>query len=219
MKTAIILGATGLVGRALVQQLLQDDRFARVVALVRRDAGIRHPKLSSHIVNFDGPEEWKHLVSGDVLLSTLGTTMKQAGSKEEQYKVDFTYQYEAAKASSTNGVESYVLVSSAGASPRSRIFYSRMKGELEEAINKLSFSRVSIIRPGLLSGHRSEQRTGEKLMIKVMNTLCRIPGLSGYEPIAVSIVARAMINAYFHQREQHRVQELREVFDLAEGKL
>jgi uncharacterized protein YbjT (DUF2867 family) len=156
------------------------------------------------------------LVRGDILFSTLGTTLKQAGSKEAQYRVDFTYQHDAAKAAAENGVGTYVLVSSAGASSKSFVFYSKMKGELEAAVRKLPFKRIGIIRPGLLSGHRTEHRSGEKLAITVLNVLHHLPGLGGQKPIDVSIVARAMINACFSQREKVRVYELKQVFALAE---
>jgi uncharacterized protein YbjT (DUF2867 family) len=217
VTTAIVLGATGLVGRSLVDQLIADDRFDRVVLLVRRDVNYTSNKVHAHVIDFDDPQTWRELVKGDVLFSTLGITMKQAGSKEAQYKVDFTYQYEAARAAAENGIESYVLISSAGASPKSFIFYSKMKGELEEAIRKLPFKRIAIIRPGLLSGNRTEHRAGEKLMIKALNVLHHLPGLGGQKPIDVSIVARAMINAYFKQRAAVQVYELGEVFKLAEA--
>ena len=112
-RTAIVIGATGLVGHELVQQLLQDQRFVRVVVLGRRNSGFVHARLEEHLISFDQPEQWRHLVKGDVLFSALGTTLKTAGSKEAQYKVDHTYQLEVAKAAAANGVPVYVLVSSA----------------------------------------------------------------------------------------------------------
>ena len=124
---------------------------------------MQHAKLQERIVNFDAVPEWKALLTGDVLFSSLGTTLKQAGSKEAQYKVDFTYQYNIAKAAADNGVSQYVLVSSAGASPQSRIFYSRMKGELEEAVKTFSFPHITILQPGILQGERDEFRLGERI--------------------------------------------------------
>jgi uncharacterized protein YbjT (DUF2867 family) len=218
MITAIVLGATGLVGRALVGQLIADKRFDRVVLLVRRKVKYDDPKVTSHVIDFDKPDTWRGLVKGDVLFSTLGTTLKQAGSKEAQYKVDFDYQYNAAKVAAENGVGSYVLVSSASASPKSVFFYSRMKGELEEAVRKLPFKRIAILRPGVLSGNRTESRPAEKLAIAVLNVLHHLPGLGAQKPYDVKLVARAMINAYVSQVEPVRVYELKEVFALAERK-
>ena len=139
MKTAVVIGATGLVGSELVALLLADSRFETVKVFVRRSTGRQHPKLEEHLVNFDAVETWKEQLTGDVLFSAMGTTLKQAGSKDAQYKIDYTYQYNVAKAAAENGVPQYVLISSAGASPKSRIFYSRMKGELEESVKKLTF--------------------------------------------------------------------------------
>src|SRR6476619_3817620 len=96
--TALVIGATGLVGNELVQQLLADDRFGSVVVFVRRTTGIQHSKLKELIINFDEPQNWNNLVKGDVLFSALGTTIKKAGSKEAQYKIDHNYQFEFARA-------------------------------------------------------------------------------------------------------------------------
>ncbi len=212
---AIVLGATGLVGSALVKQLQADERFGAVRVIVRRSTGSNHPKLTEHIVDFDAPETWQHFVKGDVLFSAFGTTLAKAGSKDAQYKIDYTYQYETAVAAANNGVESYVLISSAGASPKSSIFYSRMKGELEEAVRKLPFSSIYILQPGILDGDRKEKRTGEGMGIKVARLLGHIPGLKKYRPIHADVVAKAMINAYFTTAGGVRIATLEGVFDLA----
>src|SRR5579875_633123 len=130
MKTALVIGATGLVGTHLVKQLLADDRFAKVKTFVRRLTNAGNHKLKPHLIDFSQLQLSKQAITGDVLFSALGTTLRQAGSKEEQYKIDYTYQYNFAKIAAENGVGTLVLVSSAGASPKANIFYSRMKGEL-----------------------------------------------------------------------------------------
>jgi uncharacterized protein YbjT (DUF2867 family) len=207
------------VGSALTDQLVEDTRFDKVVLLLRRPPDRKHPKLEVHEVDFDRPEAWKHLVVGDVLFSALGTTLKQAGSKEAQYRVDYTYQFSAAEAASRNGVPSYVLVSSAGASERSFIFYSRMKGSLEHAVRSLPFRKISIIQPGLLTGPRQVPRGGEAIALRLLNVLHHLPGLSGQKPIEGARVAKAMIQAYFRQTEAVQVFSLGQVFELAEGRL
>ena len=130
MKKAIVIGATGLVGSELIQLLIHDEYFTGIVSLVRRASGITDPKLTERIINFDEPATWKKHVTGDVLFSALGTTIALAKTKEEQYKVDFTYQFTVAKIAAQNGVTHYVLVSAAGASSTAKPFYMKMKGEL-----------------------------------------------------------------------------------------
>jgi len=216
MKTAIVIGATGLVGSHLVNQLLDDPRFENVKIFTRRSTGKQHPKLKEFLIDFDKPNQWQHLVTGDVLFSALGTTLKKAGGKAAQYKIDYTYQYNFANAAAMNGVATYVLVSSAGASPNSTIFYSRMKGELERDIAKLNFKHIHIIQPGILDGPRSEKRAGEKIGVAVLSVLHKIPALSAYKPIHAAIVAKAMINACFNEKKLLQTYTLKGVFDLAE---
>jgi uncharacterized protein YbjT (DUF2867 family) len=193
MKTAIVLGATGLVGSQLLRLLLDDNRFRQVVILVRRSTGISHSKLREHVINFDKPEEWRHVVKGDVLFSAFGTTIQRAGSRDGQYKIDYTYQYDVAKAAAENKVPAYVLVSAAYSSPDSRVFYSRIKGELERDVAALPFQTIHILRPGMLNGDRKESRGGESVGIVVMNILSKLPGLTNLKPIMDVQVARAMI--------------------------
>ena len=195
MKTAIIAGATGLVGSHLLKQLLNDQGFNKVIVFVRRSTGISNPKLTEHIINFDDPEKWKGQVKGDVLFSTLGTTIGQAGSKEAQRKVDYTYQYEIARIASDNQVPEYVLVSTPGASPKSWIFYTRIRGELDRDVKKLGFKRIIILKPSLLAGKRENRRAGEELYARVLNGLKWLPGARKYRPIHAEVVAVAMRNA------------------------
>ncbi|HEU4471626.1 MAG TPA: NAD(P)H-binding protein [Flavisolibacter sp.] len=192
-KTALVIGATGLVGSALLRQLLNDDRFGVVRIFVRRPSGIVHAKLEEHLIDFDQPSGWEHLVTGDVLFSALGTTLKQAGSKAAQYKIDHSYQLAFAGAASRNGVPVYVLVSSAMANEGSAIFYTRMKGELERDVKKLPFRAIYILQPGMLSGDRKEQRMGEQIGTKVIRLLNRFGIAKSQQPVPAYVVAQAMI--------------------------
>lgn len=215
MKTAIIIGATGLVGSELARQLIDHPEFGMVRVFVRRATGISNPRVEEHIVNFDKPEEWKHLLQGDVLFSAMGTTLNKAGSKAAQYTIDYTYQYNTAAAAASNGVACYILISSAGASEKSVIFYSKMKGELDREIRKLQFRCIRILKPGILAGQRAETRPMEAMSIRMMAALGRIPFVRKFRPYPATMVARAMINAALDETAGVQVFELEDVFTLA----
>lgn len=191
---ALVIGATGATGKDLVNQLLNDKEFDEVDIFVRKPVNIQNDKLKVHVVNFEKPEEWKDMVKGDVAFSCLGTTLKDAGSKEAQKKVDFDYQYEFAKAAKENEVEDYILVSAYGANPQSKIFYSKMKGELEEAVKQLHFNKITIFKPGMLERKDSE-RTGEVLGSRIIKFANKLGLLESQKPLPTDILAKAMINS------------------------
>lgn len=199
--TALVIGATGLVGSHLVQELLQDDRYHKVITFSRRPLEFNHPKLEAVIANFEKLDEIADKIQGDILFSCLGTTRKQAGSKENFYKVDFTYQYRFIQLAAQNGIRQLVLISSPGASINA--FYShylKTKGQLDEAVKGLKFDRIVYIKPSLLAGERSQNRTGEKVGILLGNTIGKyIPGLKKYRPIEGRTVAKAMAQLPFEQ--------------------
>ncbi|MGV3711323.1 MAG: NAD(P)H-binding protein [Gemmatimonas sp.] len=190
---ALIVGVTGATGSDVLDQLLADSACTRVDVFVRRPFDRQHTKLHVHQINFDAPAEWQHLVQGDVLFSCLGTTLKVAGSKEAQWKIDYDYQYNFAKAARENGVASYVLVSADGASARSPIFYSKMKGQLEDAVQALGFQNVIIFNPPILE-RKNTDRSGEVTGIRVINFLNRFGILRSQKPLRTEILAQAMIN-------------------------
>jgi uncharacterized protein YbjT (DUF2867 family) len=194
MTTAIVIGATGLVGKELVGQLLDDARFEQVVVLVRRATGRTHAKLTEHLVDFNKPESWSQLVKGDAAFSAMGTTRAQAGSVAAQRIVDYDYQYTFAKAAKQNGVPAFALVSSSGANASSLVAYSKMKGELERDITALSFERFYALRPGLLAGEREKSRTGEVFAEAILKGITGLGVLRDWRPIQGAQVARAMVN-------------------------
>ena len=214
-RTAIVIGATGLVGSHLVQLLIRDDRFSTIKIFARRNTGIHHLKLQEKIIDFDHPEQWRHLVTGDVLFSALGTTLKTAGSKKAQYKVDHSYQFNTAKAAAENRVPVYVLVSAAMASEYSRIFYTRMKGKLERDVKQLPFEYIHIIQPGMLTGDRKENRPFEGITIPALQFLNKLGVAKKQKPIHASIVAQAMINVSFKKENKISTYSLLEVFEQA----
>lgn len=215
--TANVVGATGLVGKQLVQLLLENTQFGEVKIFVRREIEFSHPKLKSYIVDFNDPKTWSPHLNGNVLFSALGTTLKQAGSKEKEYEVDFTFNLNFAKAARTNGIKQYTLVSSIGANSKSKLFYTRMKGELDDAVNKIGFTNLSILRPSSLTGDRGEKRIAEEITIPVANFITKYI-LKNYRPISDQTVAKAMINTILKPKLNRFIWEGSEVFSLADEK-
>jgi len=196
-QTAIVLGATGVVGRELVEQLSLAPQIDEVIAITRRPITLDNKKsgsskITNHVVNFDRLEEYASAFKADMLFSCLGTTLKLAGSIEKQRLVDVDYQYRAAKLALNNGLSHYLLVSSSGANPDSNSAYLKMKGELEVQITALNFPLTSIIQPSLLLGKRQDFRLGEKIASTLMPFLCKLPGLQQYRPITGKQVAGKM---------------------------
>jgi uncharacterized protein YbjT (DUF2867 family) len=170
-------------------------------------------------VDFNKLSEWQHRLTGDELFSALGTTIKKAGSKEAQYEIDFTYQYKIAEAAAANGIENYFLVSSAGANAISKNFYFKIKGELEEEIEKLSFKKAVVLQPSLLLGEREEKRHGETIASYLMPPLMAIfPFLQKYKPIEGSTVAKALLNSANSFLPNRLIRySLNEIFTLAQS--
>ncbi|MBX3493994.1 MAG: oxidoreductase [Parvibaculum sp.] len=196
-KTALIAGATGLVGGHLLKLLLADPQYSRVVAVTRRPLqGVASPKLEELVVDFDALD--KSLAQKDFPVDdaycALGTTIKTAGSQEAFRKVDHDYIVAFAKAAKAGGSKRMMLVSSIGADPTSSVFYSRIKGETEQALGVLGFEALHIFRPGLLIGERTESRPAEsigKVVSPVLNALLLGPARA-YRSIHAEYVARAM---------------------------
>lgn len=213
--TAIVIGATGATGSELIKQLLEDSTYSKVKIFIRKEIALQHPKLEKYIVDFDNLHLWKTELTGDVLFSALGTTLKQAGSKQNQYTVDYTYQYEVAKYASENGVKTYVLISSYGANSTSKIFYSKMKGELEEAIKKLPFETMHIFQPGILDRSATNDRFLESLSVKIIYFVNKLGMLKSQRPMPVSTLANAMRKVVLIQTNQKiNYYKLRHIFDL-----
>ena len=205
---AIVIGATGATGQEIVSQLLEDNDFDSVSIFVRKDPNINHRKLKTNVIDFSKLEEYRELIKGDVLFSCLGTTLRTAGSKEKQYLVDFTYQYEFAKIASDNGVTSYSLVSSTGANENSPIFYPKIKGKLEEVIKKLSFKTIQIFQPPTLIRQKNLMRTGEKIGIKIFGFLNSFGLLKSQKPLPVSTLAKVMVE-YLKIKQKEKVRTIK----------
>jgi len=214
---ALVIGATGATGKDLVNKLLEDKDFEEVHAFVRKPLHLENEKLKTHIVDFENPENWKSLVKGDVAFSCLGTTLKTAGSKEAQKKVDYDYQYNFAKAAKENKVEDYVLISAYGANPKSKIFYSRMKGELEQSVKDLHFNKITIFQPGMLD-RKNTDRTGEVLGGKIIKFANKFGILEQQKPLPTDVLAQAMVNSAKIKSNGYSKIKLGSIFSFAEKK-
>jgi uncharacterized protein YbjT (DUF2867 family) len=194
-RNALLVGATGLVGQFCLNFLLKDISYQRVDVLTRHELKIDHPKLNQCLINFDELEKWTHLVSPQDIYCCLGTTIKKAKTKETFRKVDFVYPVNLAKIGHKIGAQQFLLMSSIGANPHSKIFYSRIKGEVEEAISVVPFKGVQIFRPSLLLGNRNELRMGEKIGALFLKTIkfLLIGNFKKYRAISAETVARSMI--------------------------
>ena len=205
---ALVIGATGATGQEIVSQILEDDSFDSVSIFVRKDPNLTHNKLKTYIIDFSKVEDYRELMKGDVLFSCLGTTLRTAGSKEKQYLVDYTYQYEFAKIASDNGVPIYSLVSSTGANEASPFFYPKIKGRLEEAIKKLPFKTIQIFQPPTLIRQKNLMRTGEKIGIKIFGFLNSFGILKYQKPLPVSTLAKVMVD-HLKMKQKEKVKTIK----------
>ena len=188
---ALIIGGTGATGKDLVTQLLADDTYSEVHCFVRKPMSLTHPKLHAHVVNFDTPEAWADLLHGDVAFSCLGTTLAVAGSKEAQWRVDYDYQYAFAQQCKANGVPTFVLISAAGATAQSKLFYNRMKGQLEDAVKALDFPSLLIFQPSVLIRSNND-RGAENFSVKAIHFLNKIGLFKRYRPMPTAVLAQRM---------------------------
>ncbi len=216
-KTALLFGATGLVGGHLLELLLLSANYSKVHSFGRRQLEISHPKLEQHLIDFDELEDYKSLLQGDDCFCCLGTTMAKAGGKEAFAKVDYHYVYEIAKLTSRNKVGQFLLVSAVGADKDSLFFYNRVKGKAEAAVKDLPFWAVHLFQPSLLLGERNDNRFGEKLSIKLMKVLDPVIGglISKYRPIEADTVAKAMLSAAQGTSQGEHVYTSRQLNELA----
>ena len=187
----LIIGATGATGKDLLAKLLEDDTYSEVHCFVRKPMSISHPKLHAHVVDFDTPDAWSDLLHGDVAFSCLGTTLAVAGSKDAQWRVDYDYQYAFAEHCKNNGVPTFVLVSAAGATAQSKLFYNRMKWALEEAVKKLNFPRLLIFQPSILIRSNND-RGAENFSVKAIHFLNKIGLFKRYRPMPTNVLAQRM---------------------------
>lgn len=191
---ALIIGATGATGTDLVNVLLNDPDYQEVVTFVRRKSGITHPKLVEIVTDYEKLEDVSDSINGDIWFSCLGTTLQAAGSTERQYQIDFELPARFAAIAKRNGVPRLVLISSYRASATSKVFYTRMKGQLEEHLASLAFDQYIIFRPGLLI-RKNTDRLAEKLSAGALNLFNSLGLMRKLRPIPTSVLAEKMAKA------------------------
>lgn len=214
--TATLIGATGLIGNYLLEELLKDNFYHTVRILIRRPLELTHAKLEKKLVHFDDTESFRLALEGsDVVFCAVGTTKKKVkGDKVAYRKVDYDIPVHAAQFCKTNGCNRFILVSSVGANSKSNNFYLQLKGEVEDAVKEVGLKSVHILRPSVLLGNRKEQRTGEKISKILMSGLSFLVP-SKYKPVHGRDVARAMIAASKTSMEGFFVYEFKEIKKLS----
>lgn len=217
-RTALVLGATGLIGGHVLTLLLDDARWSRIVVLGRRSVGIDHPKLDEHLIDFDDLDAYAAQFAVDDLFCCLGTTRKRAGSDDAFRRVDYVYPFEAGRLAEAAGVEHFLVVSSLGARANARSLYLRVKGELEQNLARLAFRATTFLRPSLLLGARTESRPLETLVGGFASGLwwLMIGPLGRFRPIEARAVAEAMIEVAGAGKAGKRVIESDEIRTLAQ---
>lgn len=204
--SVLILGATGLVGSECVRQFAESPRFDRVVALARRPLAKTPPRVETHVIDFERLDDAAQHFRVSHLVCALGTTIKQAGSQQRFRRVDHDYPVAAARLGIREGVRHFLLVSALGASPQSRVFYSRVKGEVEDAVRALPYRSVTIVRPSLLLGERAELRLGEQIGKLFAGIVPK-----RYKPVEGSAVASTLLRAAVEDRPGVRIIESRDI--------
>ncbi len=163
MKTAVVFGASGLIGSYLLPILFADDDYDLVISYARKPSGIVAAKLEEVITDFNDLDSLRKQIKGDVVFCCLGTTIKTAGSEAKFRAVDYELVRWTAVVASENKIPRFLVVSSMGADPNSRVFYNRTKGEMEKAVSALNFEQCVILRPSMLYGPRKDFRFGERV--------------------------------------------------------
>lgn len=194
-KTAIILGATGLTGNLLLRKLVQNDTYDRIVLFSRHQTNIKHPKIEEHLIDLFKLEEHKEKFEADEVFCCIGTTKSKTPDEATYKKIDHGIPVTAAKLSAENNIGTFLVISALGADANSRIFYNKVKGEMQMDVLDQSIKNTYILQPSLISGDREEGRFFENLAkstMKLVNPLL-IGSLKKYRSIHPELIAEAMI--------------------------
>lgn len=212
----MIVGSSGLVGHHCLEHLLENDEYDVVYSFVRKEQPISHPKLKQQVIDMGKIEEYLDQFEADDVYCSLGTTMKKAGSKAKFIRVDYNYVVRLARLSAVKNAQNFCVVSAIGADANSKVFYNKVKGEMENTLEKIDLPAVHVFRPSVLLGKRKEMRIGEKagaILLSLFSPLMLGP-LKKYRPVKGDDVAKAMIGATHTDKKGFNVYDLNDIEDL-----
>ena len=195
MKTALIFGSSGLIGNHLLDLITNDNNYNKIKLFVRSEPSKVNSKIEIIKTDFDNLENQKNIITGDDCFFCIGTTRKNTPDKNEYIKVEYNLPVNVAKIAKANSVNNFIYISSLGANPNATGLYLKNKGQAEEELKKLNFSKLSILRPSILLGNRTENRIGERIGIFIMKTLSPLflGKMKKYKPIRVENVTKTML--------------------------
>ena len=206
-KTAIILGITGVTGSLLAKHLFDDERFEKVISFHRRPSGLQHPKLEEHVIDMFELEKHQEAFKADVVFCCVGTTQSKTSDRETYKKIDYGIPLAAAKLCVTNDIKRLIVISAMGADPESRVFYNRLKGEMERDVLVIKPNNTYFLEPALLAADREEKRTAEKIGIAVFKVLnpFLIGPLKKFRSIKPEALVKTMLYLTFNTYEDARI--------------
>lgn len=220
-KTAILLGATGLTGGILLEKLLEDENYEKVILFSRSSVNNPHPKLEEHLTDLFWLRNNKEQFKADQVFCCIGTTQKKTPDKDTYKKIDYGIPVMAARLAAENNIPTFVVMSAMGADPNSRIFYNRTKGEMERDVLAAGVKNTYVLRPSLIAGDREESRPFEKVAKQGMKFIDKllVGSYKKYRSIHPERIAQAMVylanNLYKKERvESDEIQRLAEEEDI-----
>ncbi|WP_417362252.1 NAD(P)H-binding protein [Galbibacter sp.] len=209
-KTAIILGATGLTGNSLLLQLLEDDRYSRIVLFSRKSTGIQHPKIHEYFIDLFQLSNYKSVFKADDVFCCIGTTKAKTPNKDTYKAIDYGIPVSAAELCKKNNIPTFIVISSMGSNEKSKLFYNRTKGLMEQKVLKFDIKKTHILQPSLIEGNRKEKRFGEwifKQLSKAM-PLLKVGPLKKYQPVSENKIAKAMVYLANAEHKEIRIDNL-----------
>ena len=217
-KKAVVLGATGLVGRLLTLKLLEDKRYSEVRILTRNPLGLTHAKLTETRADLLALQDYKTAFEGDVVFCCVGTTKEKTPDEKDYRAIDYGIPVAASRLCRENGIPALIVVSALGANPKSRIFYNRIKGEMEAEVLRSGVPVIQLLQPSLIGGNRQEARKGEQIAQSLMRFLepLLIGPLKKYRMIDPADIADAMIYLVDHPENEPRIRS-DEIIQLAQA--